>query len=249
MDAVFAKKKPDVVFHLAGAMQFRRPITDPLFSEDVSFLSRTQIILEACKKHGVKKIIFISSGGAVYGNANVVPTSEEYPASPDSLYGMANLMMEKYIALYCSNYGIDFAIPRVSNAYGPRQWQTGFIPALINSLLKKENLVMHSNGRQTRDFIYIDDLVEALLLLANKGKNEIYNVGSGKELQLQDILAITEELMESKISIVRHEQKSLEVERSALDVSKIQKELGWKPKTDFEAGLQKTIEYFKNAKS
>lgn len=243
---IFKKEKPDFVFHLAGAINLRRPIEDPLFIKDIDFLSRTAIILEACKENNVKKIVFVSSGGAIYENAKIIPTKEDYFASPNSLYGSASLMIEKYIALYCNNHAMHFTIPRVSNVYGPRQWQSGFIPATITKLLKKESPVIFGTGNQTRDFIYISDLVEALIILVKKGKNEIYNVGSGKEITLKKVFAEIKSLSDSNISATYKNAKISETQRSVMNIKKIQKEFNWSPKTNFTQGLLKTIEWHKD---
>ncbi|OGZ73386.1 MAG: hypothetical protein A2908_03330 [Candidatus Staskawiczbacteria bacterium RIFCSPLOWO2_01_FULL_38_12b] len=256
---VFKKEKPDVVFHLAGAMSLRKSSQDSLFSKDFDFLYRTAIILDACKKYQVKKIVFVSSGGALYENANIIPTSEEYPVNPNSLYGIANLMMEKYIASYCTHNGIDFTIPRVSNAYGPRQWQTGFIPVAIIKMLKKESPVIYGSGKQTRDFVYIDDVVEALIILAQKSisrkatgnseisrdKNSIYNIGSGTETSLNEVLMLVKDLLGVKIEVNYKSPSMLETQRSVLDIKKIKKAFGWYPKTNIKKGLLQTIEWYK----
>ncbi|MEK6897161.1 MAG: NAD-dependent epimerase/dehydratase family protein, partial [Nanoarchaeota archaeon] len=104
---IFRKEKPDIVYHLAGVINLRRQIADPLFAKDLNFLRRIETILDACQKNRVKKIIFISSGGAIYENARMIPTPQDYPAHPVSLYGLANLILEKYIRSYCKEYGMD----------------------------------------------------------------------------------------------------------------------------------------------
>jgi len=245
VDRIFKKERPEVVFHLAGAMHLRRSPQDPLFSKDLDFLSRTAAILDACKKYRVKKIMFVSSGGAIYENAKSVPTKETYPPSPNSLYGLANLMTEKYIEAYCKNNRMGFTILRVSNAYGPRQWQSGVIPSFILKIMKGERPVINGTGRQTRDFIYIDDLVSALILLAKKGKNEVYNVGSGQEISLKKVFELTKKLLGSNVKAEYGSPRFFEVQRSAPDNKKIKKELRWNPKTGMEEGLKKTIEWLK----
>ena len=244
VDAVFQKEKPDFVFHLAGPIHLRRDITDPLFLKDVNFLSRTSIILEACKKHGVKKIIFVSSGGAIYQDAVVVPTPEDYQVHPTLLYGLANMAIEKFIQLYGKKYKIHFTIARLSNAYGPGQWQTGIIPATILKMLKNESPVIYGNGRQTRDFLYIDDVVSALIILAQKGSNAIYNIGSGRETSLHEVFLHIKKMLKSPVVPTHQEITVKETQRSAMDVKKIKKELGWSPKISIKEGLLKTIQWY-----
>lgn len=246
VEAVFSQEKPDIVFHLAGAMHLRKSPKDPLFAKDLNFLARTHVILEVCKKYAAKKIIFVSSGGAIYENAPTVPTGETYAPSPSSLYGLSSLMTEKYVISYCNDNGIDFCIPRVSNAYGPRQWQTGFIPSIIEKLLQNESPVMHSKGFQTRDFIYIDDLVIALMLLAEKGENTIYNVGSGREVSLKDVFLVIQKTIGTAIKPTYKPLTTPQTRRSALNIKKVKKQFGWSPKTSIQAGIIKTIRWYKN---
>lgn len=241
---ILKKEKPDFVFHLAGAINLRKNIADPLFSKDLNFLQRTKIVLNACSENNVKKIIFISSGGAINENAFKIPTPENYLSCPRSLYGMANLMIEKYIKLYCQNYNLNFVIARLCNVYGPGQWKSGIIPSLIISILKKQRPIIFGKGSQTRDFIYIDDAVLALIVLAKKGKNEIYNIGTGKEVNLNKIFKLVKDLLDSKINAKYQKAKNLEVQRSALDIGKIKKELGWSPIVSIQEGIRKTINYY-----
>ncbi|OGZ72279.1 MAG: hypothetical protein A2908_04025 [Candidatus Staskawiczbacteria bacterium RIFCSPLOWO2_01_FULL_38_12b] len=242
---VFRKEKPDFVFHLAGAINLRRQITDPLFVNDIDFLSRTKVILDICQKNNIKKVIFVSSGGAIYQDAVSVPTKETYLAHPTSLYGLANLAIEKYLQLHCQNNNLHFVVARLSNAYGSGQWESGFIPAIILKILKKENPILYGTGNQTRDFIYIDDVVEALIVLAKRGDNEIYNVGSSKEISLNTLFELTRELLGAKIKPIYKNSNIQETQRSALDIKKMKKAFGWQPKTDIKEGLLKTIEWYK----
>jgi UDP-glucose 4-epimerase len=242
--AIFKKEKPDIVYHLAGVINLRHQITNPLFVKAMDILGRTKIILDSCRASNVKKIIFVSSGGAIYENAKIIPTPHNYPAHPASLYGLANLMVEKYIESYYKEYGLNYIILRLSNVYGPRQWESGIIPSIILKVLKEKNPVIFGNGSQTRDFIYIDDAVEALILLAKRGKNEVYNVGTGKEISLNEIFKITKNILCSKVIPVYKNLKTTETKRSALDAKKIKKEFGWHSKTDIKNGLKKTIEWY-----
>ncbi len=249
-EALFAKEKPDAVFHLAGPINLRKSPADALFVKDLDFLSRTARLLDACKKYHVKKIVFVSSGGAVYEEAAVIPTPEDYLVHPQSLYGLANLMVEKHLQLYGGNHGLPVTIVRLSNVYGPRQWESGFIPAMIIKMLQKEVPIMHGTGRQTRDFIYIDDVVEALTVLAGRGGSEIYNIGSGRETSLNDIFDMIKNILGLEITAIHGQPRAFafEVPRSAVAIKKMKKTFGWAPTTSLKAGLKKTIAYYKNAK-
>ncbi len=242
---IFKKEKPDIVYHLAGAINLRRQITDPLFINSLNFLERTKIILDCCKENKVKKFIFLSSGGAIYDNAKIIPTPENYPAHPTSLYGLANLMIEEYIKLYDKEHRLDYTILRLSNVYGPRQWKTGIIPSIIIKLLKKEKPIIYGDGNQSIDFVYINDVISACILTISKGKKEIYNVGSGKDVSINKIFSMIKEILNLKIKPKYKKSTKEESRKSALDIRKIKKELGWQSKTSFKEGLLRTIERFK----
>ncbi len=241
---IFKKEKPDIIYHLAGVINLRRQIADPLFAKDLDFLRRTETILDACRKNSVKKIIFISSGGAIYENARVIPTPQDYPAHPASLYGLANLMLEKYIQSYCKEREMDFIILRLSNVYGPRQWISGIVPSLIIKFLKKERPIIYGDGRQTRDFIYIDDAIRAFIIAAEKTKTGVYNIGSGKEVNLNKLFELLKDIFGFKIEPAYQDLKGRESKRSALSIEKIKKEFGWQPQTNLKDGLSKTIKWF-----
>ncbi|MDP2741303.1 MAG: NAD-dependent epimerase/dehydratase family protein [bacterium] len=242
---IFKKEKPDFVYHLAGVINLRYQITNPLFVKAMDILGRTKIILDSCLVSNVKKIIFISSGGSIYENAKVIPTPQDYPAHPTSLYGLANVMVEKYIESYYEEYGLNFVILRLSNVYGPRQWESGIIPSIITKILKKEKPVIYGSGNQTRDFIYINDAIEALIMLAERGKNGIYNVGTGKEVSLNEIFKLVKYFLNVRISPIYKNSRDIEAKRSALDIKKIKKEFGWYSKTNIKGGLKKTIDWYK----
>lgn len=242
---IFKKEKPDIVYHLAGAINLRRDIKDPLFAESLNVLGRTKIILDFCQKNKVKKIIFLSSGGAIYSKAETIPSPENYPAHPVSLYGLANLIIEKYLELYYQKYNLNYIVLRLSNVYGPRQWESGIIPSMIIKLLNKERVIIYDDGEQTRDFIYVDDVVRASITAGEKEKIGIYNIGTSKETSLNEVFNIIREIVNPKAKADYQKSIKDEVRRSALDIKKIKKEFGWQPKTDLERGLLKTVQWFK----
>ena len=161
------------------------------------------------------------------------------------MYGLANLIIEKYIELYCNKNNLGFVILRLSNVYGPGQWKSGIIPSIITKLLKKEKPVLYGNGNQTRDFIYIDDVIDAFILATEKGKKGIYNIGSNEEISLNKIFKLTKELLNSKIKPIYKNLNATETIRSAMDTKKIKKEFSWSHKTDIKIGILKTIEWCK----
>jgi len=246
---IFKQEKPDLIFHLAGPINLRREISDPLFNTGFKIIGGFKKILDYSRDYRVKKIIFASSGGAIYENAKIVPTPETYQAHPFSLYGLANLFLERLLIEYSKMYRLNFSILRLSNVYGPRQWITGVIPSFIISILNFKPPKIIGDGTQTRDFVFIDDVIRALIITAKNQKNGIFNVGSGEETSIRTLINKIIEILNIKIKPkyvpLKHTE---EVKRSVLTISKIRKELNWRPKYSLEGGLKKTIDWFKSQK-
>lgn len=242
---IFQKEKPEIVYHLAGAMNLRLGIENSLFMDNLNILGRIKAVLDYCAENKVKKIIFLSSGGAIYGDAKIIPTPENYPAHPTSLYGLANLMIEKYMDLYCKKYGLNYVVLRLSNVYGPGQLKSWIISSLINNLLEKKGPIIYGDGEQTRDFVYVGDVARACILADKKGRRKIYNVASGKDVSLNRVFNMIKKALNSKITPRYRKLKGKETRKSILSIEKIQKELGWQPKTGLKEGLFKTIERIK----
>jgi len=251
MHDIFEKERPDVIIHLAGPINLRRRVDDANFGKSCSFFSDFKNILDYSKKIGVKKVIVVSSGGAIYADSKDVPISENHSACPSSLYGMANLMLEKLLLEYNKTFGIGFVVLRLSNVYGPKQWRAGetksfVIPSFIEKILKKEILKISGDGEQTRDFIYIDDVTEALMVAAETNKMEIFNIGSGREISLNELFAKIEKIVNIKAKPLYDNLAEIGAERSALDIFKAKKELNWKPAVSLDEGLARTINWYRS---
>ncbi len=246
---IFKKEKPEIVFHLAGPINLRRPLNDPLLLKSIDILGNLRNLLEGARKTGVKKFIFISSGGAICADAKLIPTPENYPCQPKTLYGLANLLIEKYIHIYCRLYNLNYAILRLSNAYGPRQWSSGIIPSMISSIINRKKIIINGDGRQIRDLIFIDDIIDVLLLVAfSKKKNILYNVASGAGVSINDLLGRTVKILDRRAEVV-YNKYFADVKKNILNISKIKTELHWKPRVNLETGLKKTINWFINKKN
>jgi len=231
---VFNKEKPAVVFYLAGAINLREKFSD----ENLNILLKTKIIIDFCLEYRVKKLIFLSSA-SVYGNAKKVPTPESHEGFAGSIYGIANQLIEKQI----SESGVPFVILRLANVYGPGQWKTGIIPATIIKFLNGESPIINGNGNQTRDFIYVTDVVKASLLAMSR--SGIYNVGSGKDFSIKKITGMIKNMLNSKIEPAYKANKHGGVKKNLLDTTKIKEDFHWNPKINLQEGLDKTIEYYK----
>jgi UDP-glucose 4-epimerase len=245
---IFAKEKLDAVFHYAAQISVRESVKDPLKDARTNILGSLNI-LENCKKFGVKKIIFSSSGGAIYGDTDVFPTLESAKEVPLSPYAIAKLSAEKYLYYYYKFFSLDFVSLRFANIYGPRQnskGEAGVIAIFSEKMLSKQQPVINGTGLQTRDFVYVKDVVDASILALEKNETGVFNLGTAKETDINTIFIKLKELIKSDFEEVHGPAAEGESERSCLDYSLIKQTFGWEPKYDLEKGLQETVDYFKN---
>lgn len=244
---IFQEEKPEIVFHLAAQIDVRKSVKDPIENAKINILG-TLNILENCRKTSVKKFIFASSGGAIYGDTDIVPTSEANPENPESPYGIAKLTVEKYLYFYKKSFNLNYIALRFANVYGPRQnskGEGGVIAIFCDKMLKNEEVIINGDGEQSRDFVYIDDAVEAVILAIESKKSGFYNIGTAKETSINEIFRKIKELTNSNCKEIHGPAKPGEQKRSCLDYSKAEKELNWQPKYSLEEGLKETIEWFK----
>ena len=244
---IFKKEKPEIIFHLAAQVDVRKSVEDPIEDAKINILGSLNL-LENYKKLKLKKFIFISTGGAMYGEADIVPTPETYPENPLSPYGIEKLTIEKYLNYYYKVFGLPYVSLRLANVYGPRQnskGEAGVIAIFCDKMFSGEQPVINGDGKQTRDFIFVDDVVEANMLAMKSKKPGIYNIGTAKETSINTIFRKIRELTGSKCKKIHGPALSGEQKRSCLDFSKAKKELKWQPKYNLEEGLEKTINWFK----
>jgi len=244
---IFKDERPEVVFHYAAQIDMRESVRKPVRNAKINILG-TLNILENCKKCKVKKIILASTGGAIYGEANIIPTPEGYPEWPLSPYGIEKLTLERYLNYYQKIFGLSFVSLRLANVYGPRQdsqGEAGVVAIFCNNMLQGKKTVINSDGKQTRDFIYVADVVEANILALEKDKTGIFNIGTGKETDINTIFNKIKRLTGSGCKKIHGPARLGEQRRSCLDYSKAKKKLGWKPNYNLEEGLKKTIEWFR----
>lgn len=242
---VFRKEKPDYVFHFAAQISVNNSVKDPVFDADVNIIGSLNL-LDNCVEFGVKKILFSSTGGALYGEAETVPTPEEYPCNPISPYGIAKLTVENYLRFYKDHYGLDYGINRYSNVYGPRQntqGEAGVIAIFIEKFLQGKHPVIHGDGHQTRDFIYVEDVVRANMQVFESEVCDTYNVATGRQTTINEVFKYIVQGMNKSVK----EKYSTEFsgqEVSCLSYDKIKNELNWEPQVKVEEGIEKTIEWF-----
>ncbi len=248
---IFETEKPDFVIHEAAQINVRNSLNRPIFDAQVNILGSINV-LECCKNTGVKKIVYASSGGAVYGEPLKIPCTEEHSINPLSPYGISKHAVEHYLYQYKKNFGLDYIILRYSNVYGPRQdpkGEAGVVSIFIDNLMKNETPVINGDGKQTRDFVFVEDVAEANLLAVKKStKSKIFNIGTGSETSVNQIFEKLKKISNSKINAKHGPEIKGEVRRISLDCGLAKKELGWVPKTSIDEGLKRTYGHFSKKK-
>ena len=250
LEKVFEATKFDVINHHAAQMDVRRSVADPKFDASVNVLGMLNL-LELGKKYGVGKVIFSSTGGAIYGEQDYFPADEQHPLRPLSPYGITKLATEKYLFYYKAVYGIQHVILRYANIYGPRQnphGEAGVVAIFADKMLKGEQPVINGDGKQTRDYVFVGDVVRANLLALAHTISDIFNIGTGVENDVNTLFRIIKRSTSSSCEEKHAPAKMGEQLRSVIDSSKAKKILGWIPTVSLEEGLEKTVQYFRSAK-
>lgn len=248
--AIFKKEKPEIVNHLAAQKSVQKSIENPLEDVDTNILGLLPL-LENSIKYAIKKFIFTSTGGAIYGNTVNIPTAESQPPDIMSPYALTKYMGEQYTQLFHKLYSLPFTILRPSNIYGPRQiseGQNGVIALFFENILNgKSSTIYNSQDMKkgaTRDYLYVKDLVQANILALTKGDNEICNIGSGKEICTADLYTQISQITGKKFPLKQKTMRKSEVLRSALDYKKAAVLLNWHPTTSLIDGLTKTYQSY-----
>jgi UDP-glucose 4-epimerase len=247
LEDVFQKEKIDIVNHLAAQMDVRRSVADPKFDASVNVLGGLNLF-ESARKHRIKKIIFSSTGGAIYGEQDYFPADEEHPMRPLSPYGITKLCTEKYLFFYKAVYGINHIILRYANVYGPRQnphGEAGVVAIFCNKMLKGEKPIINGDGKQTRDYTFVGDVVKANLLALKHDGSAIYNVGTSIESDVNKLFYELRNHLNPSCPEQHAPAKAGEQQRSVISFKKIEQELGWHPTVQVDEGLRLTAEYFK----
>ena len=245
---VFEKERPDYVNHHAAQMDVRRSVLDPLFDADVNILGSINLI-ECARKFEVKRFVYISTGGAVYGEPEYLPCDEAHPINPICQYGASKHTVEHYLYMYRQLYGLEYVVLRYPNVYGPRQdphGEAGVVAIFSGQMLKGEQAKINGDGEQERDFVYVGDCARAnLLALETQNGSAIYNLGSGQGTSVNQIYEVLKAITSYKLERLHGPAKVGETRRIYLDARKAGEELDWVPRVALEEGLEKTVSYFR----
>jgi UDP-glucose 4-epimerase len=249
MLAVLSSARPDIVFHLAAQIDVRTSIKDPAWDAGVNVVG-TINLLEAARQTGVKRVVNTSTGGAIYGDAEVMPTPETAPARPMAAYGQSKFCAEAYCGWYERLYGLSSVILRYGNVYGPRQdphGEAGVVAIFCGKVLAGERPRIYGDGRQTRDYTYVGDIVAAnLAAAAHPEAHGAYNIGTGTESTVVDVLSALRQaagLGEGELEPQFAPARTGELQRSSLDVTRARVELGFTADTDLVTGTKPTLEW------
>jgi UDP-glucose 4-epimerase len=243
-----ALRDVDVVYHLLGTTIPQTSNQDPIFDIESNVVS-TVSLLEQCVARGVHKLVYISSGGTVYGRPLQLPVNENHPTDPECSYGITKLAVEKYLALFHRLRGLDYVVVRPSNAYGERQApnrRQGAIPIFLAKVAHGEAIEVWGDGGIIRDYIYISDLVDGIVQAArSSAASRVFNLGSGEGRSLKDIIALIGAITGRPVPVVYKTARNFDLREIYLDISRARQELGWVPTTRLEVGMTKTWEFVK----
>jgi UDP-glucose 4-epimerase len=243
---VFEKERPDYVSHHAAQMDVRRSVAEPLFDADVNILGSINVI-ECARSYDVKRLVYISSGGAAYGEPVYLPCDENHPINPICQYGASKHTVEHYLYMYRVNYGLEYTVLRYPNVYGPRQdphGEAGVVAIFTGLMLAGQPVTINGDGDQQRDFVYVSDCARANLL-ALKAPSGIYNLGSGHGTSVNQIFETLQEITGYTRMPIHGPAKLGETRYIYLDASKARREMAWEMTVDLKEGLEQVVAYHK----
>jgi len=248
LDGAFAAARPEAIVHLAAQAAVPRSVADPRFDASVNVLG-TLAVLDAARRVAVRRVVYISTGGAVYGDTDVLPTPEDHPTRPASPYGVSKLAGERYLECWAGLTGTPTLTLRLANIYGPRQdpqGEAGVVAIFTARLLDGAECVVNGDGEQTRDYVYVEDVADAAArALANPDATGVVNIGTGVATSVNDLYR----RLARQVGVTRPARHAParpgEQRKSLLDAARAKALLGWTATTSLDAGLAKTVAYFR----
>jgi UDP-glucose 4-epimerase len=247
LDRVIEREQPDAVCHLAAQMSVARSVRDPLFDAQVNIIGSLGL-LAACHAHGVNRLVFASTGGAIYGDADTIPTPESYPAAPVSPYGASKLSFEHYLHVYREVHDVSSVALRFANVYGPRQdphGEAGVVAIFSRALLNGDSAVINGDGKQTRDYVYVADVVAAISAAMRSDVTGSYNVGTAIETDVNQLYGLIAAAAGSRAPAEYAPPLPGEQRRSCLAIDRIREDLAWQPRVSLAEGVPLTMDFFR----
>jgi UDP-glucose 4-epimerase len=244
---VIARERPEVIVHLAAQMDVRRSVADPPFDAQVNLVGFLNL-MEAAREQGLKRVIFASTGGAIYGEQEVFPCDEDHPRRPVSPYGVAKFATEAYLFFYKVQYGIDYVALRYANVYGPRQdphGEAGVVAIFCGRILEGQPCTIYGDGGQTRDYVYVGDVVRANLAAIQGLVSGAFNIGTGVETDVNQLYQALADAAGSKTAPKHGPPRAGEQRRSVISAARAARELAWTPQVTLGDGLARTYSFFK----
>jgi UDP-glucose 4-epimerase len=246
LNALVASINPEIVFHEAAQIDVRRSVAEPVLDTRINVLG-TVNVLEACARAGVRRAIFASSGGALYGDTSVLPTPESHPCEPASAYGAAKLAGETYGRVFDKVHGLEFIALRYANVYGPRQdphGEAGVVAIFVEGLLAGKEVTINGDGAQTRDYVFVDDVVDANLRAAESASLGAFNIGTGRQCDVNELYTHIAAAAGTERPPRHGPAMPGEQRTSCLDVARAAELLGWHPRVGLEEGISRTVGWF-----
>lgn len=243
---IVARERPDFISHHAAQIDVRRSVADPLFDAEVNVLGSIRLV-EAARQYGVQRFVYISTGGAVYGEPEYLPCDEAHPINPICPYGISKHTVEHYLFLAHYNYGLNYTVLRYPNVYGPRQdphGEAGVVAIFCGRMLRQEPVTIYGDGLQERDFLYVGDCARANLLAVQQAQDGIYNLGTGRGANINELFDILREITHYPLRPGYGPAKVGETYKIYLQAAKAARNLGWQPTLSLSEGLSQTVAYF-----
>ena len=247
MDDIIQREQPDLVFHMAAQTSVSQSTKDPIKDVNANVLGTLRVI-EASRRVGVEKIIYSSTGGALYGNPETIPCPDDTPIAPVSPYGMSKWVAEQYLNFYYRLYRLNFTSLRYGNVYGPRQdpyGEAGVVSIFTQAMLEGKQPQIFGDGAQERDFVAVSDVVEANIAAIYHGDGKSMNISTGEATSVNRIFELLQDITGYKWDALHAPNRAGEVYQISLDPSNAEQELGWSPKITLKEGLQMTVDYFR----
>jgi UDP-glucose 4-epimerase len=241
---VVARTKPDVIFHLAAQIDVRKSVADPANDARIN-VEGTINVLSAAQAHGVPRVVNTSTGGAIYGEGRQLPAPEDHPSAPEAPYGLSKWCAEQYCEIFTRLHGLSTVSLRYGNVYGPRQdplGEAGVVAIFCGKLLEGETATIFGDGKQTRDYVYVEDVVEANLRAAEADATGPINIGLGEEKSVLDIVDVLKRHAPDGFDVEHAPERPGEVQHIALDPSRAREELGWQAQVKLDEGLKRTLD-------